>query len=41
MTRTGRIGKSETLGGYGDQNVLEVRKVKRFERLGGSESLEG
>jgi hypothetical protein len=32
------IGTSETLLGYGDRKVLEVRKVKSFERseiLGG------
>jgi hypothetical protein len=28
------------LGGYGDQDVLEVRKVKSFERLGRSEFIQ-
>jgi hypothetical protein len=28
---------SESLGGYEDQKVLDVRKVKRFEMLGRSE----
>jgi hypothetical protein len=40
MTRIGRIGRWESLGGYGDQKVLEVRKVKRFERLGRSEFMQ-
>jgi hypothetical protein len=36
----GRIGRSESLGGYGDQDVLEVRKVKSFESLGRSEFMQ-
>jgi hypothetical protein len=39
MTRIGRIEMSESLGGYGDLKVLEVRKVKRSEGLGRSEIL--
>jgi hypothetical protein len=41
MTRIGRIGRSESSGGYGDRKVLDVRKVKRFDRLGRSEILGG
>jgi hypothetical protein len=33
MTRIGRIGTSESVRGYGDRRVLDVRKVKRFEKL--------
>jgi hypothetical protein len=36
-----RIGRSDSLGGYGDLEVLQVRKVKRYERIGMSEILGG
>jgi hypothetical protein len=41
MTKIGRIGSADRLGGYGDQKVLQDRKVKRYERLGMSEIFEG
>jgi hypothetical protein len=40
MMRIQMIGRSESMGGYGDREGLDVRKVKRFERseiLGGWE----
>jgi hypothetical protein len=41
MTIIGRIGTSDNLGGSGDRRVLDVRKVKRFERLGSRKVLGG
>jgi hypothetical protein len=41
MKRIGRIGKSERLGGYGGRKGWEVRKLKRFERLGRSKIFGG
>jgi hypothetical protein len=32
MSRIGSIGRSESLRGYGDRKLLDVRKFKRFER---------
>jgi hypothetical protein len=39
MTRIGGIGRSESLGAYGDRNILEIRMVRGSERLGNSEIL--
>jgi hypothetical protein len=36
-----RIGRLESLGGYGHRKVLEVKKVKGFERLGRSNIFRG
>jgi hypothetical protein len=41
MRRIGRIGRSESLGAYGDWNILEIRMVRGSERLGRSEILAG
>jgi hypothetical protein len=41
MRRICRIGRSESLGGYGDRKVLEVRKVEKFDSLGRTEILGG
>jgi hypothetical protein len=35
-----RIGRSQSLGGYGDRKALELRNIKRFERLRRSEFLQ-
>jgi hypothetical protein len=40
MTRIQSIGRTEIFGGYGDRKALQVRKVKRYERLGMWEILE-
>jgi hypothetical protein len=41
MMRIEMIGRSESMGGYGERNVLELRKAKSLERLGRSEILGG
>jgi hypothetical protein len=41
MTRIGRIGRSESLAGYGSVKVYEVRNVKNYEKFVGLEILGG